>query len=48
MRSKEDSEFSEICDRVGRAKVTKEDEDFLRSRIKETEIENDREISEKA
>ena len=41
--SKEDSEFSSICDRVGRAKITKEDEEFLRSRIQETEIENDNE-----
>jgi hypothetical protein len=43
MRSKEDSEFSSICDRVGRAKITKEDEEFLRSRILQTDIENDNE-----
>ena len=40
MRSKDDSEFSDICDRVGRARITEEDEEFLRSRIQETEIEN--------
>ena len=40
MRSKEDAEFSDICDRVGRARITEEDEEFLRRRIQETEIEN--------
>ena len=43
MRSKEDSEFSSICDMVGRAKITREDEKFLRSRIQKTEIEDDNE-----
>ena len=43
MRSKEDSEFSSICDRVGRANISKEDEEFLRSRIKRTEIEDNNE-----
>ena len=43
MRSKEDSEFSSICDRVGRANINKEDEDFLRSRKLKTEIEDDNE-----
>ena len=40
MRSKEDLEFSSICDRVGRAKITKEDEEFLRSIIQKTDIED--------
>ena len=43
MRSKEDSEFSSICDRVGRAKLTKEDEEFLISRIQKTDIEDNNE-----
>ena len=43
MRSKEDLEFSSLCDRVGRAKITNDDENFLRSRILKTDIENDNE-----
>ena len=34
MRCPEDIEFAELCDRVGKGNITKEDEDFLRSRIK--------------
>ena len=40
MRSKEDLEFSSVCDRVGRANITNDDEHFLRSRILNTDIEN--------
>ena len=40
MRSKEDLEFSSVCDRVGRANITDDDEKFLRSRILNTDIEN--------
>ena len=40
MRSKEDLEFSSLCDRVGRANITNDDEHFLRSRILNTDIEN--------
>ena len=43
MRSKEDAEFSSVCDRVGRAKITNEDEKFLRSRILKTNIEDNNE-----
>jgi hypothetical protein len=40
MRSKEDSKNFDLCDRVGRARITMEDEEFLRSRIQNTEIES--------
>ena len=43
MRSKEDLEFSSLCDRVGRAKITNDDEKFLRSRILKTDIESNNE-----
>ena len=43
MRSKEDSVFSSLCDRVGRARITKEDEEYLKSRIQSTDIEDDNE-----
>ena len=33
MRSRDDPYFSDLCDRVGRAEITKEDEDYLMSRI---------------
>ena len=41
MRSKEDLEFSSLCDRVGRAKISADDEVFLKSRILNTDIENE-------
>ena len=40
MRSQKDPTFSDLCDRVGRGKITEEDEIYLRSRIKTTESEN--------
>ena len=43
MRSKEDAEFSSVCDRVGRAKITNEEKKFLRSRIQKTNIEDNNE-----
>ena len=43
MRSAADQKFSEICDRVGKGKITKEDLDFFMSRIQPTETENDNE-----
>ena len=40
MRSQKDPKFSEMCDRVGRGKITDEDEKFLQSRVLSTESEN--------
>ena len=40
MRSQKDPKFSELCDRVGRGKITIEDEKYLQSRIQSTESEN--------
>ena len=39
----QDPDFSSLCDRVGRGKITKDDEKFLISRIQTTELENDNE-----
>ena len=39
MRSQKDPNFSSLCDRVGRGTITKEDEDFLKSRIQSTSSE---------
>ena len=33
MRSQKDPHFSDLCDRVGRGKITDEDEKYLRSRV---------------
>ena len=43
MRSQKDPLFSNLCDRVGRGKITDEDEIFLQSRIISTKSENDNE-----
>ena len=43
MRSQKDQQFSSLCDRVGRGKITKEDEDYLNSRIRNTDNEMDNE-----
>ena len=43
MRSKEDAEFSLLCDRVAQGEVTEADEQFLKSRVKDTESEKDNE-----
>ena len=40
MRSQRDVSFSSLCDRVGRGEITQEDEDYLKSRIKQTENES--------
>ena len=36
MRSQTDPNFSSLCDRLGRGTITKEDEEFLISRIQPT------------
>ena len=41
MRSQKDPYFSDLCDRVGKGKITDKDEEYLRSRVKKTESEND-------
>ena len=43
MRSAEDAEFSHLCDRVARGEITQADEDFLKSRVKDTPNEQDNE-----
>ena len=43
MRSQQDPKFSEVCDRVGRGKITDDDESFLKSRVKKTESEDNNE-----
>ena len=43
MRSAQDPEFSNLCDRVGRDKITDEDEKWLKSRIIPCESENSNE-----
>ena len=43
MRSKEDAEFSLLCDRVARGEITEADEQFLQSRVMDTESEKDNE-----
>lgn len=40
MRSNQDPTFSSLCDRVGRGKITKDDEDYLHSRVLSTDAEN--------
>ena len=40
MRSQKDPQFSDLCDRVGRGKITKDDEKFLNSRVQLTDSEN--------
>ena len=40
MRSQKDPEFSSLCDRVARGKITDEDEKFLESRVQPTESEH--------
>ena len=41
MRSQKDPFFSDLCDRVGRGKLTEEDEKYLSSRVKFNDSEND-------
>ena len=43
MRSSNDVDFSNICDRVARGKLLEEDELFLKSRIQDTDSENSNE-----
>ena len=43
MRSHSDVEFSSLCDRVGRNRITEDDEKFFRSRIKSCPNENSNE-----
>ena len=43
MRSQKDPHFSDLCDRVGRGKITDEDEKYLRSRVQKTNSEGDNE-----
>ena len=43
MRSQQDPKFSEVCDRVGRGKITDDDESFFKSRVKKTESEDNNE-----
>ena len=40
MRSAGDPNFSSLCDRVGRGKITEEDEKYLKSRVQFTNSEN--------
>ena len=40
MRCKDDRMGGEICDRVGQNKMTAEDEEYFKSRILETDLEN--------
>ena len=40
MRSQKDPYFSDLCDRVACDKITEEDDDYLKTRIKNTESEN--------
>ena len=41
MRSKEDEEFANLCDRVAIGKITEEDDDYLKSRVIECESEKE-------
>ena len=43
MRSLKDPYFSDLCDRVGRGKLTEEDKKYLQSRVIPCELENDNE-----
>ena len=43
MRSSTDASFAAICDRVGEGLITKEDEEFFKSRIIDCQMENDNE-----
>ena len=43
MRNQTDQQFSSLCDRVGRGEITKEDEEYLSSRITKTDNEMDNE-----
>ena len=47
MRSQKDPHFSDLCDRVGRGKINDNDEMFLRSRIRDTELEQNNESFQK-
>ena len=43
MRSSQDVDFSNICDRIARGRLLEEDELFLKSRIQDTDSENSNE-----
>ena len=43
MRSQKDPKFSNLCDRVGRGEINKEDEQYLESRVQTTRFEKDNE-----
>ena len=43
MRCSADAQFASICDRVGEGSITKEDEEFFKSRIQECEMEHENE-----
>ena len=43
MRSQQDLHFSSLCDRIGTGTITDEDDNFLRSRIQNTNSEYDNE-----
>ena len=47
MRSHNDIEFSNLCDRVAKGKITEKDEQYLRSRIRSTASENSNEKFQK-
>ena len=47
MRSQKDPHFSDMCDRVGRGKINDDDEKFLRSRIQDTELEQNNDSFQK-
>ena len=41
MRCQNDEEFASLCDRVGKGTINMQDEDFLKSRIVSTPLEDD-------
>ena len=43
MRSQQDPKFGEVCDRVGKGFITKDDETYIRSLIRKTPTEDDNE-----
>ena len=40
MRCQHDQQFSSLCDRVARGRITEADEVYLQSRVRNTELEN--------
>ena len=43
MRSRNDPYFSDLCDRVGKAEITQEDEEYLKSRVQPCPLEDENE-----